>query len=186
MYKGILMLVEDAIYRRHSTTEFTDKIVLHSLLNSIINKSLSVPHFNQRFNFNIVVIHQKESKKIKIVKALKRYGESKNDFKALNEAESIDTASVLLLLYKDKSNYHHDKDLLTLGALGENICLLATNHFLGTLWLDKLTCIEKSINTITNTKNKELCYGIALGYRNRLYSYQRDGAISSNGIVRWL
>lgn len=184
------MLVEDAVYRRHSTTQFSDKYVLHSMINSILNKSLSVPHFNQRFNFKIVVIQQKEQitkdTKDKIVSALKKYGEDNQDYQALNEAKCIDKASALLLLYKSKSEEHNKNDLLTLGALGENICLLATNHYLGTLWVDKILHIEDDINKIVKIKDKELCYGIALGYRNRVYSYQRDEAISSFNTIEWL
>lgn len=181
------MLLEDALERRHSTTEFTERFVLHRTLHDIIRKSLATPSFNNRHNIHLVVVHQEENLKNTISDYLKSYSEEYKDIIASAQAKYISTASVLILIYKEKSkNKTEEKeDLITLGALGQNICLLATNHYLGTLWVDRITKIEDNISDVLKIDPKfKLCYGIVLGYRDRIYSYQRDG-IPQGDFVKW-
>ena len=177
------MLVEDAIYRRHTTIEFSEKLVLPHMINLIVKQALQTSTFNNRYNFKVIILEHDSKQKFGIVNILNKYGKSNSDIKSEQESKYISAASALILLYKEKSNDKDQEknDLITIGGLGQNISLLATNYFLGTLWIDSIRNIEDQVNKIVKIDNNmELCYGICLGYRDRKTSYKVDSVPMGN------
>ena len=81
-------------------------------------------------------------------------------------ARAISQAPVLILVYKEKDNNWLDSDFLSIGACVENMCLMATNLGLGSLWIKDICYVEKDISKLLNI-DKELSCAVILGRPNQ-------------------
>ena len=171
-----MMYLTEAINRRNSTREFSGRMIMPEVITKIVHNALNVYKLNEDFKCDIAILtHDCKTKKY-VADSLVKYGNSNKDQEAIDIGKCIDTASCLILLYIDlEKSQDPDSDLITLGALGQNICLLAAEQYLGTLCTDKVIAIKHKIdNRLTKYEDYDLCYGILLGYKDKVYSYKKD------------
>lgn len=79
-------------------------------------------------------------------------------------AEVIRQAPVLILVFREPSEYWHTGDLLSIGSAIEHICLCTTDIGLGSLWIRDTVYVQNEILELTNCKHLELVSVIAVGY----------------------
>lgn len=90
-------------------------------------------------------------------------------------AKAIQEAPVLILIFREKSEFWRNGDLLSIGAAIEHICLAATDNGLGSLWIRDTYCVQSEIAALADAGSLELVSAVAVGYANQ-HPYPRPRA----------
>lgn len=90
-------------------------------------------------------------------------------------AEVIREAPVLILVFREKSEFWCHCDLLSIGAAIEHICLAATDNGLGSLWIRDTYYVQDEITEFVGAGSLELVSVVAIGYANQ-HPYPRPRA----------
>jgi len=81
-------------------------------------------------------------------------------------SDIVSSAPLLIAVFLDTaSSYHHEKDLMAIGASIQNILLAAHSLKLGAVWLGEILKNKEAVSEILNTpENFELTAVIAVGH----------------------
>ena len=91
-----------------------------------------------------------------------------NDQSILKTSYSIDNCDTLLLIYCNNFE-QFQYNLLSIGAMIENMLLQATELGIGSLWIGNVCPVELQINSYLgiDSNTKKLVSAVALGYSNQ-------------------
>lgn len=169
-----MMFLDNVLYRRHNTTGFTGKMIMPEMISTILSKALHTHSYKDNCKIKIVVLGYDNSLKKRITAALNKYGKKNKDEEAIEIATCISDSSHLLLLYIDTFNKEDiTNDLINIGTIGQNICLTATQYYLGVLWTDKVLCVKDTIDKYNEKLlHHKLCGAILLGEKDKSDSYK--------------
>lgn len=132
-------------------------------INKIIEAGLLAPSAHNRQPWEIVVL---KDNKQNIISTMREYVKKyPQDESVLKTADTIERCNTLLLVYCNNFE-QYDYNLLSMGAMIENMLLKATDLDIGSLWIGNVVPMEKEINKYLNIKSddKKLISAVALGY----------------------
>lgn len=157
------MELNEAITLRRSIRKYISKDIDNKIIEEIINAGLLAPSAHNKQPWEIVVI--KENKNI-IVDIMKDYYRNNNtDISIEKTADTIDNCNTLLLIYCNNFEYF-DYNLLSIGAMIENMLLKATELNIGSVWIANVCPMRDEITDQLgiNPQEKVLVSAVALGY----------------------
>lgn len=157
------MELETVIKTRRSIRKYTNENIPIKIINKIIEAGLAAPSAHNRQPWEVVVL--KENKK-NIVSIMRKYGNSHlEDESILKTADTIERCNTLLLVYCNNFE-QYDYNLLSMGAMIENMLLAATDLKVGSVWIANVVPMQEEINKYLqiNSNEKKLVSAIALGY----------------------
>lgn len=162
------MEVLSAIKKRRSIRNYNDKEVNKEKIEDILNCARLAPSAKNRQPWHFIVVNK--DIKNKIAKLLEGYTRQISPNTINNTAKAIRSSSVLILVYRENKESTDDYslvgDLLSIGASIQNMCLMATNLNLGTLWIREITKVSQEISSLIEHQNQELICALAIGYPN--------------------
>jgi len=161
---GDNMELDTVVKTRRSIRKYTQQNISKIDINKIIEAGLLAPSAHNRQPWEIVIL--KENKK-HIVSIMREYGNQHlEDESILKTADTIERCNTLLLVYCNNFE-QYDYNLLSMGAMIENMLLKATDLNIGSLWIGNVVPINGEINKYLkiDSNKKKLVSAVALGYR---------------------
>lgn len=158
------MELDTVVKTRRSIRKYTQQNISKIDINKIIEAGLLAPSAHNRQPWEIVIL--KENKK-HIVSIMREYGNQHlEDESILKTADTIERCNTLLLVYCNNFE-QYDYNLLSMGAMIENMLLKATDLNIGSLWIGNVVPINGEINKYLkiDSNKKKLVSAVALGYR---------------------
>lgn len=156
------MELNQVITSRRSIRKYINKDIDPKIIEDIINAGLLAPSAHNKQPWEIVVI--KENKK-RIVNIMKNYYKNNNDTSIDKTADTIDNCNTLLLIYCNNSE-QFDYNLLSIGAMIENMLLKATELNVGSVWIANVCPMRDKITNELGIypQDRILVSAVALGY----------------------
>lgn len=161
--EGDNMELDTVIKTRRSIRKYTNQNISKETINKIIEAGLLAPSAHNRQPWEVVVL--KENKK-NIVSIMREYGNNHlEDESILKTADTIERCNILLLVYCNNFD-QYDYNLLSMGAMIENMLLTATDLNIGSVWIANVVPMQEEINQYLkiDSSNKKLVSAVALGY----------------------
>ncbi len=156
----------DIVKRRRSIRKYLPIEVRKEDIEKIIDAGTLAPSAHFKEPWEVLVV---KKAKQEIARFMKEYSEQKSeDISILKTASTIETCDTLLLIYCN--NFEQEKyNLLSIGAMIENMLLEATNLGIGSLWIGNILHVEEQVNAYfqINSKEKKLISAVALGYSGK-------------------
>jgi nitroreductase len=144
--------VLEAIYRRRSIREFTDKEIIREQLHEIVKAGIWAPSGLNNQPWRFVIIQNRDLKEQVALQT--HYGHIVRDANAL----------IAVFLSKDDM-YDTVKDVQSSGACIQNILLAAEALDLGAVWLGQILKNKLEVNKILGLADSfDLMAVVALGY----------------------
>lgn len=144
----------DLIKQRRSIRQYKKQIPGDSEIEKILEAARWAPSGLNNQPWRFLVIKDKE-KKDKLANFTK-YGEI-----------ITDAPGVIIICMDIADSYNRDKDLMSIGACIQNICLQAHSMGLGTCWLGEILNRKEDVHKYLNLdKDLELMAVVALGFSN--------------------
>lgn len=157
------MELDAVIKARRSIRKYTFQDVSKIIINQIISAGLLAPSAHNRQPWEVVVL--KESKQ-SIVSIMREYGNLHlEDESILKTADTIERCNTLLLVYCNNFE-QYDYNLLSMGAMIQNMLLKATDLKVGSVWIANVVPMQEEINQYLkmDSNKKKLVSAVALGY----------------------
>ncbi|MBE6147381.1 MAG: nitroreductase family protein [Firmicutes bacterium] len=149
--------------KRRSIRKFIEKEIPQEIIREIIESGLIAPSAHNRQPWKVKIVKEDKNK---IVGYMRQYGnKNQEDISILKTADTIERCNTLLLIYCDNFE-QYEYNLLSIGAMIENILLTATDKNIASVWIANVCPIESYINQlfkIDSSQNK-LVSAVALGY----------------------
>ncbi|MDE6972114.1 MAG: nitroreductase family protein [Lachnospiraceae bacterium] len=144
--------INDMILKRHSCRFFCEKKIEKAKVDSILEAARWAPSGKNGQPCRYVVIYQNIIKEK--IASCSIYG------------KWMKNASVFIAVYIDKKcSYDYKKDLQSVGAAIENMCLQAEYLGIGSCWVGEILKKEKEVNSILNVPiDYELMAVVCFGY----------------------
>ena len=148
----------DIVKRRRSIRKYLPIEVRKEDIEKIIDAGTLAPSAHFKEPWEVLVV---KKAKQEIARFMKEYSEQKSE-------DTIETCDTILLIYCN--NFEQEKyNLLSIGAMIENMLLEATNLGIGSLWIGNILHVEEQVNAYfqINSKEKKLISAVALGYSGK-------------------
>lgn len=159
------MELQEAINKRRSIRQFQSKKIEEEKIRKIIDAGRLAPSAKNRqpWKFYLATAEVKDS----IVALMKEWHEHNPNKKTsvLGTAYAMDTAPMVILVFKDSTGGFTRSDTLSIGGAIQTMLLTATELGLGSLWIADTTYVKKEISQLIET-DLTLYSCIALGYAN--------------------
>ena len=159
------MELKDVLKQRRSIRKFTEQDIEKDKIETIIEAGLIAPSAHNRQPWRVKVLKEEKNK---IVNIMREYGLSQTeDISILKTADTIERCNTLLLVYCDNF-VQYEYNLLSIGAMIENMLLMATDMKIASVWIANVCPVEESINEVfeIDSKKHKLVSAVALGYSN--------------------
>ncbi len=155
------MELSEAFRKRRSIRHYIQKEVSTQKIEEIIAAGTLAPSAHHREPWEVLVLREQKKK----ISSFMRNHSNKEDISIVKTADTIDRADTLLLIYCNNFE-QFEYNLLSLGAMIENMLLQATELGIGSLWIGNVCAVEKEINGFLkiDSKQKKLVSAVALGY----------------------
>ena len=160
---GDKMDFDVVIKNRRSIRKYSNQNIPITAINQIIEAGLLAPSAHNRQPWEIVVLKKKQTE---IAAIMKQYNSiHPEDESILKTASTIERCNTLLLVYCN-SFEQWEYDLLSMGAMIENMLLKATDLEIGSVWIGNVVPMQKEISNYLkiDDRNKKLVSAVALGY----------------------
>ena len=164
------MEFQEVLTKRRSIRKFLPREVEEEKVREIISAGLLAPSAHFREPWKIYWLTKEE--KQKVVTMMKEYVERTNtsDSSILKTASVLEQASTLLSVF-NTSQEDLTMDLLSIGAMMENMCLKATDLQVASLWVGNPLFVKKEICSFFSVPATwQLVGGIVLGYSEHIPS----------------
>lgn len=153
----------DVLEKRRSIRKYNTKEILKEDIDKIIHAGTLAPSAHFREPWEVIVL---KDKKNYIVEKLREYGSLHlEDQSILRTADIILECDTLLLVYCN--NFEQEEyNILSIGAMIENMLLEATNLRISSLWIGNICPIGNVVNEYLqiDSNKKRLVSAVALGY----------------------
>lgn len=171
------MNFEDVLIKRRSIRKYNDIDISREDINKIIWAGTLAPSAHNRQPWEVIVLKDKKSKITEIMKNY--YSANPNDESINKTADTIIRCNTLLLIYCNNFE-QYEYNLLSLGAMIENMILEATSLNISSVWIANVCPMEKEINQYLkiDTSRKKLVSAVALGYSDYQPKYLNRKSIS--------
>lgn len=155
------MELSEVLKNRRSIRHYIPKEVSNEDIEKIIEAGTLAPSAHYREPWEIFVLQKKKQE----VSNFMRGYQNKKDISIVKTADTIDRANTLLLVYCNNFE-QYDYNLLSMGAMIENMLLQATELGIGSLWIGNVCVVQEEINHLLkiDSKEKRLVSAVALGY----------------------
>lgn len=167
----------DVLKKRRSIRKFDTKEVLKEDIEKIIHAGTLAPSAHFREPWEVVVL---KNKKNYIVEKLCEYGNLHlEDQSILKTADIILGCDTLLLVYCN--NFEQEEyNILSIGAMIENMLLEATSLRISSLWIGNICPIGNIVNEYlqVDSNKKRLVSAVALGYSSSIPKNLRRKTVS--------
>ena len=160
---GDNMELDTVINTRRSIRKYTSEDISQNIINQIIEVGLLAPSAHNRQPWEIAILKEKKDN---IVSIMREYGNKHlEDESILKTADTIERCNTLLLIYCNNLE-QFDYNLLSIGAMIENMLLKATDLKVGSVWIANVVPMQDEINKllIIDSNKKKLVSAVALGY----------------------
>lgn len=161
------MELDTVIKTRRSIRKYTNENIPREIIHKIIESGLLAPSAHNRQPWEVVVLKENKNN---IVSIMREYGNNHlEDESILKTANTIERCNTLFLVYCNNFE-QYDYNLLSMGAMIENMLLTATNLNIGSVWIGNVVPMEKEINQYLkiDSNNKKLVSAVALGYTDHV------------------
>ncbi len=159
------MELREAIETRRSIRKYTEQEVDIDLVKEIIKEGTHSPsgHNRQPWMFKILTKQEKDE----IADTMYEKYKDVVGHTAPHTASVIKEIPLLVCVYLNNGDSNErDIDILSIGAIIDEIILLATEKGLGTLWIANTNLIKEEIRKITNVELETIsCIGF--GYKDQ-------------------
>lgn len=157
------MNFEDVLIKRRSIRKYNDRDISKESINKIIWAGSLAPSAHNRQPWKVIVLKDKKSKITEIMKNY--YSANPNDESIDKTADTIAGCNTLLLIYCNNFE-QYEYNLLSLGAMIENMILEATNLNISSVWIANVCPMEEEINRYLkiDTSKQKLVSAVVLGY----------------------
>lgn len=167
----------DVLENRRSIRRFDKREVLKEDIEKIIHAGTLAPSAHFREPWEVVAL---KNKKNYIVEKLREYGNLHLEEKSvLRTADIILECDTLLLVYCN--NFEQEKyNILSIGAMIENMLLEATNLGISSLWIADICPIGDDVSEYLqiDSNRKKLVSAVALGYSSSVPKNLRRKTVS--------
>ena len=157
-------MFEDVIKRRRSVRKYIDKDIDKSIIERIIWAGSLAPSAHNRQPWEVLVL--KNNKK-DIIEIMREYCDNNNieDISIVKTADTIERCNTLLLIYCNNFE-QYEYNLLSMGAMIENMLLEATNLNIASVLIANVCPMSDEINKYlgVDANTKRLVSAVALGY----------------------
>ena len=160
------MELDKVISTRRSVRKYQNKEISLELINQIIYAGSLAPSAHNRQPWDVIVVKKDKSK---IVDIMKEYCITNNeDESIIKTANTINNCDTLLLVYCNNFN-QLEYNILSVGAMIQNMLLKATDLNIGSVWIANVCPMKEKINHLLNINSNEklLVSAVALGYPNQ-------------------
>lgn len=160
------MELDKVINTRRSIRKYQKKEISLDLINQIIYAGSLAPSAHNRQPWEVIVLKKDKSQ---IVEIMKQYSITHNeDESIIRTSHTIDNCNTLLLIYCNNFN-QLEYNLLSVGAMIENMLLKATDLNIGSVWIANVCPMKEEINNLLkiDSTKKLLVSAVALGYPNQ-------------------
>jgi len=160
------MELDTVIKTRRSIRKYTNEDISKTDINKIIEAGLLAPSAHNRHTREVIILKEK---KTKIVSIMRDYTKYQDDESIIKTADTIERCNILLLIYCNNFE-QYDYNLLSIGAMIENMLLKATDLNIGSVWIANVVQMQEEINKYLkiDSSKKKLVSAVALGYTNHI------------------
>ena len=157
------MNFDEVLIKRRSIRKYNDRDISKESIDKIIWAGSLAPSAHNRQPWQVIVLKDKKNKVTEIMKHY--YQQDKKDESIDKSADTIARCNTLLLIYCDNFE-QYEYNLLSLGAMIENMILEATNLHISSVWIANVCPVENEINQYlhVDTNKQRLVSAVALGY----------------------
>lgn len=156
----------EVLKKRRSIRKYINQEISKENIEKIIYAGTLSPSAHFREPWEVIVLKEKKKE---IVHLIEKYADKlPNDQSILKTFYSIDNCDTLLLIYCNNFE-QFQYNLLSIGAMIENMLLQATELGIGSLWIGNVCPVELQINSYLgiDSNTKKLVSAVALGYSNQ-------------------
>jgi len=141
----------ETILNRRSVREYTDEPVSEKDINTILDCARWAPSGLNNQPWKFIVVRDEDT--------------IKNLAQCTHYSTIVLRSKVLIAVYLDNEEmYHHDKDVMAIGASIQNMLLACVELGLGSVWLGEILKQADKVNSILEVpENHELMAVIAIG-----------------------
>lgn len=157
------MLFEEVIKKRRSIRKYIDKDISIDIINKIIWAGTLAPSAHNRQPWEVIILKENKNKVSELMRDY--YLKYSPDVSINKTADTIDRCNTLLLVYCNNFE-QYDYNLLSMGAMIENMILEATSLGISSVWIANVCPVSSEINKNLDidSTNKRLVSAVALGY----------------------
>ncbi|MDE5587507.1 MAG: nitroreductase family protein, partial [Bacilli bacterium] len=124
------MELSEVLKKRRSIRHYISKEVSTKDIEKIIEAGILAPSAHHREPWEVIVLKKRKQE----ISHLMRKYPKKEDISIIKTADTIDRADTLLLIYCNNFE-QFEYNLLSIGAMIENMLLQATSLGIGSLWI---------------------------------------------------
>lgn len=161
--KGDNMELDFAIKNRRSVRKYRETEIEELAINQMIEAGLLAPSAHNRQPWEVVILRNQQQN---ISSIMKEYSKKHpEDVSISKTAMTIARCKVLLLVFCNNFD-QLEYNILSIGAMIENMLLKATDLKIGSVWIANVVPIQKEIckHLQIDLQNRKLISAIALGY----------------------
>lgn len=157
------MNFDDVIKSRRSIRKFNEREVKKEIIDKIIWAGSLAPSAHNRQPWEVVVLKEKKKDIIKIMRDYS--SKNSDDISIIKTADTIQRADTLLLIYCNNFE-QYEYNLLSMGAMIQNMILAATSLKVASVWIANICPMREEIDKCLSIDSKSKCLvsAIALGY----------------------
>ena len=159
------MNFDDVIRTRRSVRKYIDKDVDIADIEKIVWAGSLAPSAHNRQPWEVVVLKKNKNMIVNIMRDY--YKQNSDDVSILKTSDIIENCNTLLLVYCNNFE-QYEYNLLSIGAMVENMILEAANLGISSVWIANVCPMKEEISKYLqiDSSGKRLVSAVALGYSN--------------------
>ena len=157
------MNFEEVIKKRRSVRKYINKDIDKETIERIVWTGSLAPSAHNRQPWEVIVLKDNKDMIVNIMREY--YNQNSDDISILKTSDIIENCNTLLIIYCNNFE-QYEYNLLSIGAMVENMILEATNLGVSSVWIANVCPMKDEISKYLqiDTNNKRIVSAVALGY----------------------